>query len=397
MFSVSLDLPEFEVVKQVYLEDCNLLHVEKYSTEERCSYCGFMSSNVHDWRTRKVRDLSVLGKPLYLFVRVNRYRCHNCNEVFSQTFESIEPNKHQTNRYREYLYEMCHGATIQEVSQKEKVPYTTVERIFYSTAKEKEAKHLEHIENVLENNELVLSLDEIAVRKGHRYETVLMDALTGCVLGMEHQRSYDSTKILLNKNILSNKFIHTVVVDMWDPFHKAVKSTFPEACVVIDKYHVVQKVTQALDQVRKKIPGLKKGRFKLLKGSEKLTSQEKQQLDAMLEEHLELSYAYFLKELFREVYQTSDYDTADSLFEEWIQLAWSSPFPSFHQVAKTLENWKAQILQYFLTPFTNGRIEGTNHKIKNIKRRAFGFRNLERFRLRVFLECTGKTYKSQAA
>ena len=52
MFSVSLDLPEFEVVKQVFLEDCNLLHVEKNTTEERCSYCGFFSSHVHDWRTR---------------------------------------------------------------------------------------------------------------------------------------------------------------------------------------------------------------------------------------------------------------------------------------------------------------------------------------------------------
>ena len=40
MFSVSLDLPEFEVVKQVFLEDCNLLHVEKNTTEEHCSYCG---------------------------------------------------------------------------------------------------------------------------------------------------------------------------------------------------------------------------------------------------------------------------------------------------------------------------------------------------------------------
>ncbi|MED4488501.1 transposase, partial [Aeribacillus pallidus] len=260
MFSVSLDLPEFEVVKQVFLEDCNLLHVEKNTTEERCSYCGFFSSHVHDWRTRKVRDLSVLGKPLFLFVRVYRYRCHNCNEVFSQTFESISPNKHQTNRYREYLYEMCIGSTIQEVSRKEKIPYTTVERIFYSVAKEKEKEHLETLESVLENNELILSLDEIAVRKGHRYETVLMDTQSGSVLGMEHQRSYHSTQILLAKKILSNKCVHTVVMDMWDPFHKAVKSIFPEACIVIDKYHVVQKVTHALDQVRKKTPGLKKGR-----------------------------------------------------------------------------------------------------------------------------------------
>jgi transposase len=397
VFSVSLDLPEFEVDKQVFLKDCILLHVEKNTTKELCSYCGFSTSHVHDWRTRKVRDLSVLGKPLFLFVRVNRYRCHNCDEVFSQTFESIEPNKHQTNRYREYLYELCSGSTIQEVSRKERVPYTTVERIFYSIAKVKEMEHLEHLEDVLENDELVLSLDEIAIRKGHRYETVLMDTQTGCVLGLEHQRSYDSTQILLAKNILSNKFVHTFVIDMWDPFHKAVKSSFPEACIVIDKYHVVQKVTQALDQVRKTVPGLKKGRFKLLKGSEKLTTNEKQQLDEMLEEHLEISYAYFLKELFREVYQAPNYDTAEARLEEWLQLAWSSPFSAFHQVAKTIENWKAQILQYFLTPFTNGRIEGTNHKIKNIKRRAFGFRNLERFRLRVFLECTGKTYKNQAA
>jgi transposase len=397
VFSLSLDLPEFEVVKQVFVEDCNLLHVEKNTSEERCSFCGFSSSHVHDWRTRKVRDLSVLGKPLYLFVRVNRYRCHNCNELFSQSFESIRPNKQQTNRYREYLYEMCHGSTIQEVSKKEKMPYTTVERIFYSIAKEKEMDHLDKVETDLGNNDIVISLDEIAVRKGHRYETVLMDVQSGCVLGMEHQRSYDSTKNLLTKDILSNKSIHTVVLDMWDPFHKAVKSIYPEACIVIDKYHVVQKVTQALDQVRKKIPGLKKGRFKLLKGSEKLTVKEKDQLDVMLEEHLELSYAYFLKELFRDVYQAPDYDTAETLLQEWIQLAWSSPFSIFHQVAKTIENWRAPILQYFLTPFTNGRIEGTNHKIKNIKRRAYGFRNLERFRLRVFLECTGKTYKKQAA
>ena len=60
------------------------------------------------------------------------------------------------------------------MSKKEKVPYTTVERIFYSIAKEKEVEHVEHLESVLENHELVISLDEIAVRKGHRYETVLM-------------------------------------------------------------------------------------------------------------------------------------------------------------------------------------------------------------------------------
>lgn len=66
-------------------------------------------------------------------------------------------------------------------------------------------------------------------------------------------------------------------------------------------------------------------------------------------------------------------------------------------MANTLEKWKAPILQYFLSPHTNARTEGTNHKIKHIKRRAYGYRNLKRFRLRLFLECTGNTNVDQIA
>lgn len=397
VFSVSLELPEFEVVKQGFHKDFLQLYVEKITDKERCSYCGFITESVHDWRTKKVRDLPVLGKPLYLIVKVKRFRCHNCGETFSQSFDSIGTNKRQTNRYREHLYNLCIGSTIQDVSRKEKVPYTTLERIFYSVAKEKENKRMEQLEYSLEKNGLVLSIDEIAVRKGHQYETVLMNARTGRVIGMEQHRTFKSTQTLLSAGILTNKHVHTVIIDMWEPYHKAVKSVFPEACIVIDKYHVVQKVTRALDQVRKNLSGVKKARFKLLKSYETLTLSEKLQLDKMIEENLDLTYAYFLKELFRDFYRSPDFDTAVLLLEEWIDLAMSSPFPSFHQVAKTIRKWKAHILQYFLTPYTNGRIEGTNHKIKNIKRRSFGFRNLKRFRLRVFLECTGKTHINKVA
>ncbi|MFD1738071.1 transposase family protein [Bacillus salitolerans] len=69
MLSVSLELPEFEVVKQEDLGYCFLVVVQKKSLEERCSFCGFFSSFVHDRRTRKVRDLNILNKPVYLLIR----------------------------------------------------------------------------------------------------------------------------------------------------------------------------------------------------------------------------------------------------------------------------------------------------------------------------------------
>ncbi|WP_227936380.1 transposase family protein [Alkalihalobacillus deserti] len=116
MFSVSLELPEFKVVKQVFHEEFFHLYFVKKSREERYPYCRYLTDHVHDRRTRKVRDLKVLEKPLYLFVQVNYYRCFNCDEVFTQTFDSIQPNNHQTTRYRDCLYEQCLGLAIQTVS-----------------------------------------------------------------------------------------------------------------------------------------------------------------------------------------------------------------------------------------------------------------------------------------
>ncbi|WLR42299.1 ISL3 family transposase [Bacillus carboniphilus] len=397
MLSLSLGLPEFKVLNHEEQDHIIIAKVEKNTTGERCPFCGFMTSTVHDRRTRKVRDLTMLNKSLYLFIKVKRYRCHNCLEVFSETYESVYQGCHQTIRLREYLYQMYLDTTIQYVSQKHQIPYSTLERIFYSVAKEKEMEHQKQIDRERDTEDLVISLDEVSVKKGHTYETVLMDMKKGCILGMIHERTTESTKQLFDLKIASPDAVKTVVVDMWDPFHKAIKSAFPMATIVVDKYHVVQKVIQALDQVRKQYPQLKKERYTLLKGNEKLSEKQQAGLEWMVEEYPGLALAYYMKETFREFYQTSDYDVALDLLEEWIEYARASPLPSFHKVATTLKNWKAEILQYFLSPYTNGRTEGTNHKIKNIKRRAYGYRKLERFRLRVFLECTGELYKEKAA
>lgn len=268
MLSLSLELPEFKVIKHEKYSNNHLVSVEKNTLEERCIHWGFLSSTVHDRRTRKVRDLPLFKENVYLLIHVKRYKCLGCLEVFSERYESVLLGKHQTNRLREHLYQLYLDTTIQYVSLKMNIPYTTLERIFYSIAQEKAMEHQETLSKTMKQDHLVLSLDEVAVRKGHQYETVLMDAQLGCVLGMVHQRTTESTKQLLNQNVLSKEAVHTVVMDMWEPFHKAVKSMLPTVTIVVDKYHVIQKVTQALDKVRKKHSNLKKVRYLFLKGYE---------------------------------------------------------------------------------------------------------------------------------
>jgi transposase len=201
----------------------------KIACEKRCLHCGFLTSLVHDRRTRKIRNLSVLNKPLFLRVCVKRYRCLNCVEVFSASFESVSSHQHYTNRFRHFIYEQVPGTTIQDISLKYQIAYSTVERIFYSVAQEKEKDHQVVIQEIQDDQDITLSLDEIAVRKGHKYETVLYDANLGAVIGMHEPRDFESTFDLLSSKVIHPNQVKNVVVDMWDPFHKVIRKAFPKA------------------------------------------------------------------------------------------------------------------------------------------------------------------------
>jgi transposase len=123
---------------------------------------------------------------------------------------------------------------------------------------------------------------------------------------MHENRDYASTLELLKSKVTHPERVKNVVVDMWDPFHKAIRMAFPKAQIIVDKYHVVQKVTQALDQVRKKIPGLKKARFHLLRSYENVKEKYLPRLNELLETHESLAYGYYLKELFRDFYKINE-------------------------------------------------------------------------------------------
>lgn len=113
--------------------------------------------------------------------------------------------------------------------------------------------------------------------------------------------------------------VRTVVIDMWETFEKGGLNYFPSACIVIDKYNLIHKrVTRALDDVRKKVPDLKKCRITLIytfKRMEKLKDKQIEKLIGTFEENPEISHAYNHKESFR---KAPHIDTVDSLFDEWL-------------------------------------------------------------------------------
>ena len=224
--------------------------------------CHFLCPRQTDKKSTGFGDFPSTG------VLVRKGKSLSVLELFPSVFRLFGIDSTQstlyTNRFCEYLYELCEGSTIQEVSRKHRIPYTTLERIYYSIASKK-AKERQTATEVSSPEGMVLSLDEIAVKKGHQYETVLMDARAGSVMGMHADRQCDSAINLLSQNVLSKEMVQTVILDMWEPYHKAVRALFLSASIVIDKHHVVQKVTQALDQARKEFSPFEKVSISSLK------------------------------------------------------------------------------------------------------------------------------------
>jgi transposase len=175
--------------------------------------------------------------------------------------------------------------------------------------------------------------------------------------------------------------VEEVSVDMWGGFPKVVKEVFPNAKIVIDRFHVMQPLIKELDQLRKNAKlKIKGSRFILLKNKADLTEEEKVKLENILRCSNRLRLAYNLKEDFRNIFETcKNPDDGQKQLEEWLEKAKAVYGAVLQTIRKHLDN----ICNYFLSRTSSGVMEGLNNRIKLIKRQAYGFLNFINFRSRL--------------
>lgn len=172
--------------------------------------------------------------------------------------------------------------------------------------------------------------------------------------------------------------VKEVSVDMWGGFQKVIQEVFPNALIVIDRFHVMKLVNKALNKIRLLL-GLKglKNRSLLLKNGEDLTEEEKRDLQELLNLSPCLSIAYELKEELRNIYETS---TTVKMGFRKLQKWLVSARCLLGQTAATLEGHIQEISHYFANRTTSGVMEGINNKIKLIIRQSYGFNTFDSLR-----------------
>ena len=124
-------------------------------------------------------------------------------------------------------------------------------------------------------------------------------------------------------------------------------------------------------------------RYILLKGSERLLDWEKERLRQLFSSYPDLKKAWMIKEDFRAWYKRTDRRVAEKMLGLLVKRIEDDSFPEFKELLQTLTNWKEEIMNYFHHRITNGFVEGKNNRIKTIKRMAYGYRNMDNFRMRI--------------
>jgi transposase len=238
-----------------------------------------------------------------------------------------------------------------------------------------------------------LGVDEKAIRKGHRYVTVLTDLDGRRIIEVTPERTkaslMDALKTLDSQQIAG---VQAISMDMHEPYRLAVEEAFPapQPAVVHDRFHIISHANEALNDVRKDEArelaaagrdDLKGMRQAILFGAENLPERHEPGIAALKASDLRTAKGYALKENLRRCWDHRLERTARRHFLAWIRWARRSGLKPFGKVAEMIRTRLDDVVSYFKHPITNGPQEGMNSKLMSVIRAGRGYRHHHTFRM----------------
>lgn len=301
----------------------------------------------------------------------------------------IAKNGRYTKRFAFFIGRKCRTMTVKDVAKEQYMDWHSVKEL----DKQYMAEQLRRAGNPAPR---IIGVDEVAIRKGHRYRIIVSDLERRRPIwfgGVDRsEKSLDMFYTWLGPKKAVK--IRLAVMDMWRAFEASTKSKAAQAAILYDKFHVLRHLQVALDTVRKqeyaRLNGgdrkfIKGQKYTLLSRRENLTNEGRKNLEKLLKINKRLNTAYVLKESFGQLW---DYDAegwARKFFENWKKsLKWQrlKPYEDFCELIE--RHWDG--IAAYSNPNNKvslGYVEGLNTKIRVIQRRAYGFRDEEYFRLKI--------------
>ena len=307
-----------------------------------------------------------------------------------EKLDFLADNPRYTRRFAREVGRRCHDASIKDVAR--------ALHLDWHTTKELEKEYLrEQLRRAGESRPKIIGIDEVSVHKGQQYRIVVSDLRKRRPIWFDgpdrSQASMERFYQWLGPKRCSK--IELAVMDMWEPFAAGTVEYAPQAAILYDKFHVVQHLNDALDEVRRSEYArlesdrerrfIKGQRYTLLSRRANLSYRGRRALQLLLRANRRLQVAYLLKESFDQLWSYRREGWARAFFENWQQaLRWQrlKPYEKFAQMV--LRHWDGIAAWCRLEHKVSlGFVEGLNNKVRVIQRRAYGLRDEEYLRLKV--------------
>jgi transposase len=403
--SIPLDIPDVRVLQTELTKQGELiLTVESILTSTTCRRCGRTITQLHGLdQPRLLRHLPILGRVVYLRIRPKRFRCRFCDDHPSttQTLDWYDPNALHTLAYERHLIVLLVNSTLTDVGEKEDVSSDALLGILDRwIARSVDWDALEPFQ--------VIGIDEIALLKGHRDFVAIISAQTECgdlhLLAVLPERTKASLVGWLQTIPASIQArITTVCTDLWEGYITAVQEILPTATIVIDRFHVARHYRSGVDALRKQellrlkqeLPkdthaDLKRTLWLFRKREADLDQGEQARLETFLSYSPALKLAHTLREQLTRIFDTAR-SKADGLrrIRFWQWRVAKSGLRCFDTFLSLLDTRLELIANYFIARQTSSFVEGLNTKLKVLKRRCYGLRNVVRLFQRLTLDLEG--------
>ena len=354
----------------------------------QCSKCKSYNVIKSGKVERLFRTIPIGKKQVFMLAIIQRLEC-KAGSVRQEHIKYAESKKTYTRSLKRYILELSKIGTIQDVANHLGMSWDIVKEIQKEHLQlhygRPDIKHVKHI-----------AIDEFAVKKGHKYMTVVVDLDTGIIIYVGEGKGMDALEgfwIRIKRNKVQ---IEAVAIDMSPAYISAVTNNIPEAQIVFDHFHVIKLYNDVISKLRRDLYNqetdinkrelIKGTRWLLLKNNEDLDDEkdEKKRLNEALAINQPLTIAYYLKEDLKLLWEMGSKENAKKFLGKWVAKAFASKIPRLKKFANTLLAHRTGIFSWYDYPISTGPLEGLNNKIKVMKRQAYGFRDTEFFKLKIY-------------
>lgn len=350
-----------------------------------CHHCGHPGARVWQQTVRSVRDLDVASAKVWLRCMYRKVWCPRCKRVMVEDLELFDPYQRVTRRLARCIHELCKVMTVSDVAKHFGLDWKTVKNI------DKAFLEQEYGRTDTEGLTL-LAVDEIAIKKGHRYMTVVIDYVTGRVIWMGLDRTKETLDAFFAGMTEDQKAqLQAVAMDMWQPYIASVTQAVPHVKIVFDLFHVVAAFNKVIDKVRiserekasKECKAVYQGAKYLLLKRRVFRKKHREHLAALLRLNETLLKMVLLREKLPRIWAYRYRRCAAGALEEWCGLARTIGHPAVTAFVEKLERHREGILNHCDPPIHTSKLEGINNTIKVIKRKAYGYQDERYFTLKV--------------